>query len=95
MAEHESPKHKYLNVLGTHHVEKFLNGGRTLASVLSKNIAVKEDFSARYGGRFVKVRDYYASMKSAVTIQMSHRLCRSLLLLSKRLRKTRKSEGWP
>src|SRR5271168_1214145 len=34
MAEHETPKEKYLYVLGTEHGEKFFNGGRALSSVL-------------------------------------------------------------
>jgi len=37
MAEHESPKQKYLYVLGTEHAEKFLKGGRALSSVLTRN----------------------------------------------------------
>jgi hypothetical protein len=69
LAEHETQKEKLLYVLGTEHGEKFFNGGRALESVLSRNDALKEKFSAKYHDRFVTVRDYYVSRKGSVMIQ--------------------------
>jgi hypothetical protein len=43
MAECETPKEKYLYVLGTEHSEKFFNGGRALSSVLSRNETLPEE----------------------------------------------------
>src|SRR5437867_4505066 len=38
LAEHPTEKRKYLYVLGTEHPLKFFNGGRSLSSVLSRNV---------------------------------------------------------
>jgi hypothetical protein len=69
MAEHESPKQKYLYVLGTEHAEKFLNGGRALSSVLTRNEALRRKFTEKFGDQYRTVRDYYLARKGRVVIQ--------------------------
>ena len=69
MAEHESPKQKCLYVLGTEHAEKFLNGGRALSSVLSRNEKVRKTFTEKFGNQYLTVRDYYLPRKGMVVIQ--------------------------
>lgn len=69
LAECETQKRKFLYVLETHHALKFLNGGRALDSVLSKNIALYRQFQARYGERYRTVREYYQPRESLVKIE--------------------------
>jgi len=69
LAEHETKKGKFLYVLETHHALKFLNGGRALDSVLSKNVALYRQFQARHGGRYRTVREYYQPRRSLVQIE--------------------------
>lgn len=68
MAEHETEKEKYLYVLGTKYPLKFLNGGRSLNSVMSKNSKMWTVFQERYGTQFTKVREYYEYRKSTVQL---------------------------
>ena len=44
LATHPTSKRKYLYVLGTQHVQKFLRGGRALTSVLSRNNKLRNMF---------------------------------------------------
>jgi hypothetical protein len=69
MAEHESPKEKYLYVVGTEHGEKFFNGGRALSSVLSHSVKLRKRFTEKFGDRYRTVREYYLSRKGLVAIQ--------------------------
>ena len=69
MAEHETHKEKYLYVLGTEHAEKFLNGGRALSSVLTRNEALRRKFTEKFGDQYRTVRDYYLPRKGRVVIQ--------------------------
>jgi hypothetical protein len=70
LAESKSPKRKYLYVLGTEYPLKFLNGGRALKSVLSRNDTIRKAFyDAHSGERFVKVRDYYELYRDKVRIE--------------------------
>jgi hypothetical protein len=69
LAEHETHKKKFLYVLETHHPLKFLNGGRALDSVLSKNVSLYRQFQAKYGDRFRTVRDYYQPRSSVVAVE--------------------------
>jgi len=68
MAEHNTPKEKYLYVLGTEHGEKFFNGGRALSSVL-RTAALRSRFSEKFGDQYRTVRDYYVPRKEQVVIQ--------------------------
>jgi len=69
MAECETPKQKYLYVLGTEHGEKFFNGGRALSSVLKGNGTLRTKFADKFGDRYRTVRDYYQPRKELVVIQ--------------------------
>lgn len=68
MAEHDTPKERYLYVLGTEHGEKFFNGGRALSSVL-RNVTLRNKFTEKFGDRYRTVRDYYLPRKGLVVIQ--------------------------
>ncbi|WP_374628935.1 hypothetical protein [Pannonibacter indicus] len=68
LAEHPTVKRKYLYLLGTEHALKFLQGGRALASVLSRNDKLQKIFVARFGQRFRTVGQYYAVHADAVHI---------------------------
>src|SRR5882762_4696069 len=70
LAECETPKQKYLYVLGTEHGEKFFNGGRrALSSVLKGNGTLRTKFADKFGDRYRTVRDYYQPRKELVVIQ--------------------------
>jgi hypothetical protein len=69
LAEHDTPKKKCLYVLETRHPLKFLNGGRALDSVLSKNVMLHRQFHAKYADKYRTVRDYYQSRESLVLIE--------------------------
>ncbi|MDH8660734.1 hypothetical protein QIH25_27705, partial [Klebsiella pneumoniae] len=56
-------------LLGTHHAMKFLNGGRALESVLSRNDKIRNIFFDRFGDRLKTVHDYYAAHGNAVRIE--------------------------
>lgn len=68
MAEHETPKDKYLYVLGTKHGEKFFNGRRALSSVL-RTATLRNRFNKKFGNQYRTVRDYYLPRKGHVVIQ--------------------------
>jgi hypothetical protein len=68
LAEHDTQKSKHLYVLGTEYPLKFLNGGRALSSVLSRNAKLHSDFMARYPDCRV-VRDYYLPRQQLVSIE--------------------------
>ena len=69
LAEGSTGKRKYLYLLGTHHALKFLQSGRALTSVLSRNEKLRRMFFERFGDRFRTVRDYYALRGGAVQIK--------------------------
>lgn len=69
LAEHNTQKKKYLYVLETLHPLKFLNGGRALESVLSKNVSLYRQFQGNYGDQYRTVREYYQPRRSAVLIE--------------------------
>lgn len=68
LAEYETPKQKYLYVLGKKHPMKFLTGGRALESVMSKNNKLWSGFQAKYGSRFKKVNEYFEYRESIVQL---------------------------
>jgi hypothetical protein len=68
LAEHETAKKRFLYVLGKEHPEKFLESGRAITSVLSRNNKLSTEFFSKYGNRFEKVSDYYEFKKSAVEL---------------------------
>lgn len=68
LAESDTPKQKYLYVLGDEHPLKFLNGRRAVRSVISHNGKLREHYLARFGERFATVRDYYLDHRDIVRI---------------------------
>jgi hypothetical protein len=68
LAESDTPKRKYLYVLDTTFPLKFLNAGRALSSVLSKDERVRDQFHAKFGDRFQRVREYYIAHGDKVTV---------------------------
>ena len=69
LAESETPKQKFLYLLGTHHALKFLTGRRSLQSVLSRNNKIKEMYFDRFGDRFKTVSEYFKVSNSKVQIE--------------------------
>ena len=69
LEEYKTSKRKCLYVLGTQHVQKFLQGGRALNSVLSRNNKLRNTYFERFGERFKTVGEYYAVHRSKVHIE--------------------------
>jgi len=68
LAESASEKRKYLYVLDTTFPLKFLNAGRALSSVLSKDKRVRDQFHAKFGDQFQRVREYFLAHRDKVTV---------------------------
>ena len=68
LAEDPTPKRKFMYVLETEHPLKFLLGGRSLNSVMSRNRKLWDEFQDRYGAQFSTVRDYYDSRSAQVAL---------------------------
>ncbi len=68
LAEYETPKQKYLYVLGKKHPLKFLTGGRAIKSVMSRNNKLWSEFQAKYESRYKKVSEYFEDRKSVVQL---------------------------
>lgn len=64
----QSGRKKQLFLTGTGEAEKFLNGGRALDSVLSRNVKLKAAFISTYGLKFTRVGEFYQSEGSSVEI---------------------------
>jgi len=47
---------------------KFLNGGRSLENVMSRNNKMWAEFQTKYGSRFKKVSEYFEYRKSVVQL---------------------------
>jgi hypothetical protein len=69
LAEHSTPKRKYVYVLGTEYPLKFLNGRRAISSVLDKYATLLARFKATYGNQYETVRDYYEARGTQITLQ--------------------------
>lgn len=69
LAESDSDKRKFLYVLGTEYPLKFLRGGRSLDSVMSRNTKLLAHFQERYGNRFRTVGDYYTFREGEVSVE--------------------------
>lgn len=63
-----TPKRRYLYVVGKARPMHFLEHGRALTSVLSKDSATAERFWAIYGAQFKTVREYFATVRHLVEI---------------------------
>jgi hypothetical protein len=67
LVEYETPKKRYLYVVGLEHPMKFFNGGRACSSVMSKNRSLWERYSLKYG-TLTRVCAFYEHKKASVTI---------------------------
>jgi hypothetical protein len=63
-----SGKKKQLYLNGKKQAVSFLNGGRSLNSILSKNVKIANKFKNRYHGQFNKVSEFYSLYKSEIEI---------------------------
>lgn len=81
LAECDTPKERYLYLLGLAHPLQFLNGGRKLTSVLSRNQRLRDDFLRMYGDRFTFTRDYYQYRRGRVNLRDLTELVPALALL--------------
>lgn len=68
LAEAETDKLRELYVTDLVHPLKFLAGGRSMKSILSKHGYVAEEFFARYGDRYLVARDYWYDAKDRVAL---------------------------
>ena len=68
LAEYDTHKQKYLYVLCKKHPMKFLTGGRSLESVMSRNNKLWSEFQIKYGNRFKEVGEYFDYRKSVVQL---------------------------
>lgn len=68
LAEYDTRKKKFLYVIGTDYPLKFLNGGRALTSVLSKQPALRDRLVEKYGAEVKTVRQYYRFTERKVQI---------------------------
>jgi hypothetical protein len=66
LAEYETKKERYLYVIGDHHPLRFLNGGRALNSILTKDQKLRESFSNLYGTKYSTVDEYYRFRKDRI-----------------------------
>ena len=64
----KSGKRKQLFLNGTAQALSFLQGGRAIPSVLSRNVRLKMQFENRYGTQFEVVSDFYRKYKDKVEI---------------------------
>ena len=69
LAEYPSAKSKYLYILGTEYPLKFFNSRRSLASVLSRHVDLKEQFRLKFDDQYRTVSDYYLARKNIVVIE--------------------------
>jgi hypothetical protein len=69
LAEYPTSKRKHLYLLGIRHALKFLNGGRALTSVLSRNEKLRSTFFRRFGDQFKTVGDYFAIHGASVAVE--------------------------
>ncbi len=75
LAESNTNKRRILYLIGLDIPLKFLNGKRSLDSVMSKNNKLLNDFKAQYGNKFSVVREYYNFRKSRVELIDLVKIC--------------------
>jgi len=64
----KSSKKKYLYSLGADHPMKFFNSSRSIASVVSRNNALKTKFEDIYGDKYKTVTEYFEQKRDVVEI---------------------------
>jgi len=66
----ETKKRRVLYLLGTEHAERFLNGGRAIASVLSRNTKVRAAFYAAHGEyAYPTVGSYWKTVEHLIELK--------------------------
>ncbi len=68
LAEYRTKKKKMLYVIDTTHPLKFLNGGRKIEKILSKQPEILASINEKYGDEVKVARDYYNLHKDSVSI---------------------------
>ncbi|HZJ03466.1 MAG TPA: hypothetical protein VFE20_07305 [Thermoleophilia bacterium] len=68
LASADTDKRRLLYVVGERQPLRFLNGRRSLKSVLSRNASAARSFQELYGRRFSTVGEYYATVRDLVKI---------------------------
>ena len=68
LAEFKTPKKRCLYVLGLQFPLKFLNGSRSMDSVLSRNNKLLKKFHERHGNRYDTVGGYYKEHENLVNL---------------------------
>ena len=68
LQSHETHKRKFLYLNGTEVALKFLRGGRSVQSVLSRNSNVHSDFLRRFAGKYASVGEYFADHSNSVEL---------------------------
>jgi hypothetical protein len=68
LAEYETDKARRLYVLGIEHPKKFLLGGRSIDSIVSRNATLAKEFREKYGNRFTRVREYFEQRRHQVEL---------------------------
>jgi len=76
LAESDIQKKRCLYVLTSSVPLKFFNGGRSIKSVLSRNLKLWDAFQEKYGTRFTEVNEYYNYRKGKVEIVDLYELTR-------------------
>lgn len=69
LAEADDHWQRYLYVISRTEPLKFLEGGRALSSVASKNRKLADDLKKKYGSKYRTVREYYQDHKDKVIIE--------------------------
>lgn len=64
----ESGKKRQLFLNGTSEALHFLNGGRSISSILSRNVNIRTKFYDRYDNKYNKVGEFYSVYKNDVEI---------------------------
>lgn len=68
LAEYETDKVRRLYLLGLEHPMRFLLGGRSINSVVSRNAKLAEDFREKYGAQFSCVWEYFEHRRNRVEL---------------------------
>lgn len=68
LAETATYKRKILYLTSLEYPLKFLNGRRSLQSVMSRNNKLNQEFTALYGNRFTKVNEYFSERRTEVEL---------------------------
>jgi len=68
LAETDTDRLRRVYLLGLDYPTRFLTGGRSIDSVVSRNARLAKDFREKYGSRFPRVRDYFEYCRNRVEL---------------------------